>query len=162
MSETLLAEKSGMLVNETAEGFTIVGWVKAGDEYEAEEGDQLITHHKTAQKLDLAEDFKELKAENAPVKVKEEVEGEKKTRRPRVPIPKTGTYTVVKPALLEGEPCERTDLCQLLASKTDLADFWETAPKMFKHINRNGEEVELTTSGFVGYTIKRGIIVLDV
>jgi hypothetical protein len=162
MSEVTVevAEKAGMLVggnNQT--GFTAVDWVMAGEEYELQEGDILVTHHKTAQKYGLGDVYKEMKAENAPVKV---VDGDKKPRGPRQPVPKEGVYTVVKPELLDGEPCERTDLCQLLASKTDLADFWAEAPKTFKHANRKGEAVEFLVSGLVGYAIKRGIIVLDV
>lgn len=162
--EILVAEKAGMLVGGNKEtGFTAIDWVMVGDEYELQEGDVLVTHHKTAQKYGLGDVYKEMKAENAPVKgEKEAVDGEKKERAPRKPVPKEGSYTVGKPDLLVGEPCERTDLCQLLGSKTDLADFWAEAPKTFKHTSRKDIVVELTTSGFVGYAIKRGIIVLDV
>lgn len=151
-----VAEKSGMLINDEKE---VIGWVLAGDEYDCKEGDQLVTHHKTAEKLGLGDVFKEMKAENAPKKETKAVDG--KPRSPRKPVPTTGTYTVVKPDTLKGEPCERTNIAQLLADNTDFATFWEKAPKTFKHVNRAGEEVEFKTSGFVAYAIKRGIITVD-
>ena len=158
MSEVTVevAEKAGMLIGGNKDGIKVIGWVMVGDEYELQEGDVLVTHHKTAQKFGLGDVFKEMKAENAPVKNI----SDKKPRGPRKSVPKKGSYTIAKPELLDGEPCERTDLCQLLASKTDLSDFWAEAPKTFKHTTRKGEPVELSTSGFIGYMIKRGIIVV--
>ena len=163
MSEVMVAEKAGMLVGGNKEdGFNVIGWVLAGDEYEEEEGDTLVTHHKTAEKFGLGDVFKEMKAENAPAKAKKEVSGEKKERAPRKAVPKEGTYTVLKAdTLIAGEDCERKEIAQLLASNTDFAKFWEVAPAKFNHVGRDGVTKEFATSGFVAYAINRNMISVD-
>lgn len=165
MSEVLVAEKAGMLVGGNKEdGFNVIGWVLAGDEYDCEEGETLVTHHKTAEKLGLGNVFKEMKAENAPAKAKKEVsgDGEKKERAARKPVPKEGTYTVLKAdTLIAGDDCERKEIAQLLASNTDFAKFWEVAPAKFNHAGRDGVTKEFATSGFVAYAINRGMISVD-
>ena len=83
--EMMVADKAGMLVGTDANGAVeVIGWVMAGDEYDLREGETLVTHHKTAEKLGVGDVFKEMKAENAPVKAKKEkVEGEVVQRAPR-------------------------------------------------------------------------------
>lgn len=167
MSEVMVAEKAGMLVGGNKdEGFNVIGWVLVGDEYDCDEsaGETLVTHHKTAEKLGLGDVFKEMKAENAPVKTKKEVvaAGEKKERAPRKAVPKEGTYTVLKAeTLVAGEDCERKEVAQLLASNTDFAKFWEVAPAKFNHVGRDGVTKEFATSGFVAYAINRSMISVD-
>jgi hypothetical protein len=132
------------------------------EEYEMNEGEALITHHKTAEKLGILEVFNQMKAENAPVKTKKvkDENGEPVERKPRGPrIERTGEYTINKPELLEGDACERTDLCNLIKQCTTVEQFNESAPKTFKHPGRDGTMKELTTSGFLGYLFKREIIV---
>jgi hypothetical protein len=160
--EMMVAEKAGMLVGTDADGAAeVIGWVMAGDEYDLREGETLVTHHKTAEKLGVGDAFKEMKAENAPVKTKKEkVEGEPVERKPRGPrVERTGAYTINKPDLLNGDPCERTDLCNLIKQCTTVEQFKESAPKTFKHVGRDGVMKELSTAGFLGYLFKREIIV---
>lgn len=163
MSEVMVAEKAGMLVGGNKEdGFNVIGWVLAGDEYDCEETETLVTHHKTAEKFGLGDVFKEMKAENAPTKAKKEASGEKKERAPRKAVPKEGTYTVLKAdTLIAGEDCERKEIAQLLASNTDFAKFWEVAPAKFNHAGRDGVTKEFATSGFVAYAINRNMITVD-
>ena len=166
MSEVMVAEKAGMLVGGTKEdGFNVIGWVLAGDEYDCdtEAGETLVTHHNTAEKLGLGDVFKEMKAENAPAKAKKEaVDGEKKERAARKPVPKEGAYTVLKAeTLTAGDDCERKTIAQLLASNTDFAKFWEVAPAKFNHVGRDGVTKEFATSGFVAYAINRSMITVD-
>ena len=74
MAEMVTVEKAGMLVNAAGD---VVGWVVAGAEVEMVEGDIVVTHHKSAEKAGLLEQFKALKEENKPAKAKKEaVEGE--------------------------------------------------------------------------------------
>lgn len=162
MSEVMVAEKAGMLVGGNKEdGFKVIGWVLAGDEYDCEEDETLVTHHKTATKFGLGDVFKEMKAENAPKKTNES-SGEKKERAPRKTVPKEGTYTVLKAeTLVSGGDCERKEIAQLLASNTDFAAFWAAAPAKFNHVGRDGEKKEFATSGFVAYAINRGMISVD-
>jgi hypothetical protein len=163
--EMMVADKAGMLVGTTDEGAVeVIGWVMAGDEYDLREGETLVTHHKTAEKLGVGDVFKEMKAENAPVKAKkaknEKVEGEVTERKPRGPrVERVGAYTINKPELLEGDPCERTDLCNLIKQCTTVEQFKESAPKTFKHSGRDGVMKELSVAGFLGYLFKRDIIV---
>ena len=154
-----VSEKAGMLVNKEGE---VVTWILANDEYDSQEGDVLVTHHKTAEKMGLGDVFKEMKAENAPKKAAKVADGEKKARAPRTVVPKEGTYTVLKAeTLTAGEDCERKVIANLLASNTDFAKFWESAPAKFNHVGRDGTAKEFATSGFVAYAIKRGMITVD-
>ena len=164
MSEVMVAEKAGMLVGGNKEnGFDVIGWVLAGDEYDCNEDETLVTHHKTADKFGLGDVFKEMKAENAPAKAgKVAADGEKKSRGPRKATPTTGTYTVLKAeTLVSGDDCERKEIAQLLANNTDFAAFWAAAPAKFNHVGRDGVNKEFATSGFVAYAINRGMISVD-
>jgi hypothetical protein len=160
--EMMVAEKAGMLVGTNEEGAVeVIGWVMAGDECDLREGETLVTHHKTAEKLGVGDVFKEMKAENAPAKTKKEkAEGEVTERKPRGPrVERVGAYTINKPDLLNGDPCERTDLCNLIKQCTTVEQFKEAAPKTFKHVGRDQTTKELSTAGFLGYLFKREIIV---
>lgn len=165
MSEVMVTEKAGMLVGGSKEdGFNVIGWVLAGDEYDCNDDETLVTHHKTAEKFGLGDVFKEMKAENTPTKAKKVVTegGEKKERAPRKAVPKEGTYTVLKAEILvSGDDCERKSVAQLLASNTDFAEFWKVAPAKFNHVGRDGVVKEFATSGFVAYAINRGMISVD-
>lgn len=152
-----VAEKAGMLVNAEKE---IVGWVLAGDEYDAQEGDVLVTHHKTADKMGLGDQFKEMKAENAPKKEKK-ADGEKKVRGPRVAVPKEGTYTVLKAETLNKAAAQGKEIAKILAENTDFAEFFSKVPAKFTQIGRDGQPKEFAASSFVGYAIKRGMISVD-
>ena len=158
-----VAEKAGMLVAGNKEdGFKVIGWVMAGDEYECEEGDALVTHHKTAEKFGLGDVFKEMKAENAPAKVSKVVEdGEKKPRAPRKPVPTEGTYTVLKAETLAKAAAQGKEIAQILADNTDFAVFFEQAPAKFTQAGRDGVGKEFAATSFVAYAIKRGMISVD-
>ena len=60
-----VVNKSGMLVASNGE---IVGWVNKGDDADMQEGDVLVSHHKTAEKMGLLAEFTAMKADNAPAK----------------------------------------------------------------------------------------------
>ena len=150
-------EKAGMLVNADGE---VVGWVEAGTEMQ--EGDVLISHHKSAEKAGLLEQFTALKAENKPAKAKKEkAEGESKAPRQRVDIPETGKYRVLKPGYASAHTnpvCAET--YNLLTGNTDLAVFFQNA-KNFNHIKRDGTEGALVTpKAVVAYALRRGVIEL--
>ena len=154
-------EKSGMLVNADKE---VVGWVNAGEEVEMKEGDVVVAHPKTAEKLGLAEQYKEMKAANKPAKApKATADGEGKTRTRRV-VPKTGAYTVVKTTaatLKEGEVAgERHAILTKLFDNTDFEDFWKDTPEKFEHPGRDGANKTFATTGLVSYAIDRGMIAL--
>jgi hypothetical protein len=163
MSEVMVAEKAGMLVGGNKEdGFNVVGWVLAGDEYDCNEDETLVTHHKTAEKFGLGDVFKEMKAENAPAKApKVTANGEAKVRGPRKAVPKEGTYTVLKPETLIAAGKAGKEVAQILADNTDLATFFAQAPEKFTQEARDGTSKEFATVSFVGYAIKRGMISID-
>jgi len=164
MSDVMVAEKAGMLVGGNKEdGFNVIGWVLAGDEYDCEEDETLVTHHKTAEKFGLGDVFKEMKAENAPSKAKavSAEGGEKKTRGPRVAVPKEGTYTIQKAETLAKAAADGKGIAQILLDNTDFAKFFAAAPAKFTQTGRDGSAKEFAASSFVGYAIKRGMISVD-
>lgn len=156
-----MIEKTGMLVNVDGE---VLGWVNAGEECEMKEGDVVVSHPKTAEKLGLSSQYTEMKAANKPVKTKkvkaESADGA--VARTRKVIPKTGNYTVLKATaaqLKEGEVAGvRNELLSKLLGGTSFEAFWEGAPEKFEHPGRDGTMKEHTTSGLVGYAIDRGMI----
>lgn len=153
---------SGMLVNSDKE---VIGWVNKGDNVELKNGDSIVSHHKTAEKMGLLEKFNEMKAENKPVKAPKapKADGEGKVRSPRVAVPKTGTYTVVKIAAMpeEGDTSERAVILRKLLTGTSFDAFWDGVAEKFSHPTRAGEMQEFATSGLVGYAIRRGMITID-
>lgn len=158
-----VAEKSGMVVNSEKE---VIGWVNAGEEVDLRDGDMIVSHHKTAEKLGLADEFKAQKADNAPAKeVKEsKEEGDKvvRTRVPKIAISDDATYTVIKPdfdaAKDEGA---RGDVFKALLANTSVADFKAVAVP-YKHVNREGVETrEVSVMECFHYAIKRGVISID-
>ena len=156
---TVEINKASMLVNADKE---IVGWFNVGQEVDMKEGDQLVTHHKTAEKMGLLKQFEELKAANKPAKSEKspKAEGEKAART-RADVPTEGSYTVVKTAAAEDEDCERTRIFSLLLKEcTTFEAFWAKAPKTFNHPARDGSIKEFTTSGAVSYAIRRGMITI--
>ena len=164
MSEVMVAEKAGMLVGGNKEdGFNVIGWVLAGDEYDCNDDETLVTHHKTAEKFGLGNVFKEMKAENTPVKANKEVaeDGEKKERSPRITVPKEGTYTVLKPETLAKAAAQGKEIAQILLDNTDFAVFFEQAPAKFTQVGRDGVGKEFAATSFVAYAIKRGMISVD-
>ena len=158
MSDVIL--KTGMLVNGAGE---VVGWVNAGEECEMKEGDVVVSHPKTAEKLGLAEQYAEMKAANKPVKTKKVTTESANDATPRIRkvIPKTGNYTVVKATaaqLKEGEVAGvRNELLSKLLNGTSFEAFWESVPEKFEHPGRDGTMKEHTTSGLVGDAIYRGM-----
>ena len=156
-----MIEKTGMLVNADGE---VLGWVNAGEECEMKDGDVVVSHNKTAEKMGLSTQYAEMKAANKPVKtkkVKAECESDAAPRTRKV-IPKTGNYTVVKATaaqLKDGEePSVRYELLTKLLTNTSFDTFFDGAPEKFEHPGRDGVMKEHTTSGLVGYAIDRGMI----
>lgn len=150
-------EKSGMMVN--ADG-GVVGWVEAGTDVEIREGDIVISHHKSAAKAGLLEQFNELKAANKPVKARKEVvEGEEKAARVRVDVPATGKYTVAKAGYANDHANPTcAAVYKLLTDNSDFAVFFENA-KPYTHIKRDGTEgAEVTPAAVAAYAIRRGVI----
>lgn len=154
-----ISEKAGMLINKEKE---VIGWVMANDEYDAEEGDVLITHHKTADKFGLGDTFKEMKGKNAPSKSANTADGgDKKVRGPRVAVPKEGTYTVLKAETLTKAASQGKEIAQILADNTNFVEFFAKAPAKFTQVGRDGTPKEFAASSFVAYAIKRGMISVD-
>jgi hypothetical protein len=158
-----MIEKTGMLVNGAGE---VLGWVNAGEECELKEGDVVVSHNKTAEKMGLTEKYTEMKAANKPVKAAKEkstADGESKPRTRKI-IPKTGKYTVVKMTatrLKEGEEAgARHALLTKLFSNTSFEAFFDGAPEKFEHPGRDGVMKEHRTSSLVGYALDRGMIEL--
>lgn len=153
--------KAGMMVNAGGE---VIGWVAAGSDMEMQEGDVVISHHKTADKAGLLEQFNSLKAENQPAKAKKEVvEGaEDKAPRTRVDVPKTGSYTVVKAGYANNHANpDCAAVYKLLTDNTDFAVFFENA-KPYTHIKRDGSEGAMVApNAVVAYAIRRGVITVD-
>jgi hypothetical protein len=159
MAEMVTVEKAGMLVNAAGD---VVGWVAAGDEVEMVEGDIVVTHHKSAEKAGLLEQFKALKEENKPAKAKKEaVEGEAKAPRSRVAIPETGAYKVLKEGYAGTHaPTAAAEIYNLLTQNTDLAVFFQNA-KPYTHVKRDGSAGgEITPKAVVGYALRRKVIEL--
>lgn len=157
-------DKAGMLVNANGE---VIGWINAGDQVDIQEGDKIISHPKTAEKAGLLDQFKTLKAENAPkkaTKVKAE-DGEEGAKRSRRMAPKTGSYTVVKTTaaqLKEGEQSnQRHELLTKLFANTTFESFWEGTEEKFEHAGRDGSLKTFATSGLVCYAIDRGMITVN-
>jgi hypothetical protein len=152
-------EKAGMMVNGAGE---VLGWIEAGIDVEMQEGDVIISHHKSAEKAGLLEQFNELKTANKPVKAKKEkVEGEEKVARVRVDIPTEGAYTVLKPgyAASHTNP-ECAAIYTLLTTNTNFADFFANA-KSYTHIKRDGSAGgEITPTAVAAYAIRRGVIAI--
>lgn len=153
-------EKSGMLVNVSG---AAVGWVVAGADVEMAEGDVVISHHKTAEKAGLLEQFNSMKAENKPAKVKKEVvEGKEKPSRVRVDVPQTGTYTVVKAGYGAKDKNEgRAAAFALVCGGTTFEEFFVNA-KSYTHIKRDGSEAaEVSPKEVMSYAIRRGVVNVD-
>lgn len=155
----MLAEKSGMLVNSEKE---VVGWVLVGDEYDANEGDTFVTHHKTAEKLGLGDVFKEMKAENTPKKEKKEkVEGEKRTRGAAVALSPEMNYTVLKAdfdATTDEGP--RGEAFSLMMKCDNVGKYME-ACSGYTHTKKDGTKVDYNAITCLRYAIKRGAIALS-
>lgn len=152
-------EKAGMLVN--AEG-EVVGWFNKGDEVDMQEGDVMITHHKSAEKAGLLEQFKTMKEENKPAKAaKAEGEAGEKKPRVRIDIPKEGKYNVLKPgyANTHTNPDAATAY-KLLTDNNDFAVFYQNF-KPYTHIKRDGSAgAEITANALISYALRRGVIEL--
>ena len=148
-------EKAGMLVNTENE---VIGWFNVGDDVELKNGDTIVSHHKTAEKKGLLEQFNKLKAENAPAKEKKTSEkGE--SARARVVIPAEGAYEVVTTkAIDEEDNSVRMGILKSLLTGNDFATFWANNPQKFEHPDRDGAMKEFTTKGLVSYAIRRGMI----
>ena len=155
MQETI--SKAGMLVNVDGQ---VIGWIDAGAEVEMKEGDVLISHHKSAEKAGLLEQFNELKAANKPVKAKKEkVEGEESTPRQRIDVPETGAYTMLKPNYgTDNTNPACAAVYQLLSDNTRFEDFFTNA-KPYTHVKRDGSAgSEITPRAVVAYAIRRGAL----
>ena len=164
----MIAEKSGMLVNADNE---IIGWVNAGDEAGLREGDVLVTHHKTAEKMGLLEAFKAEKAANKPVKEvvvtkgEECAEGEEKPKRTRsapIVIPEGATYTVHN-AEFDATKDEgaRGDVFRALVGNTSVAGFLEVAKDGYEHTKKDNSVVKYDGMTCLRYALKRGVISID-
>jgi len=149
-------EKAGMLVNGDKE---VVGWVNAGDVVEMKEGDVVVSHFKTAEKMGLKAEFDSMKAENKPKKEKaEKAEGDK-APRVRTDVPETGPYTVLKPGYANDHANpDCAAVYTLLTSNTDFGTFFQNA-KAYNHIKRDGTAGgEVTPKAVAAYAIRRGVI----
>jgi hypothetical protein len=161
--EMMVADKAGMLVGTDADGAVeVIGWVMAGDEYDLREGETLVTHHKTAEKLGVGDVFKEMKAENAPVKAKKEkVEGEPSERaaRERFELTPEMNFEVLRPDFVAATTeDDRGETYRLLFDLKNVGKFFE-ATKGYKFIGeRDGKEKFCTARECVVYAFKRGAI----
>lgn len=149
-------EKVGMLVNAAG---AVIGWVNAGDEVEMKEGDVVVSHFKTAEKLNLKAEFDALKAENKPKKEKAAKADGEKTPRVRTEVPETGPYTVLKPGYANDHANPAcAAVYTLLTSNSDFGTFFENAKPYF-HIKRDGTQgAEVTPKAVAAYAIRRGVI----
>ena len=139
----MLVEKAGLHINGDKE---VIGWVAVGSEVDLKEGDVIVSHGKTAQKFGVAEQYTAMK----PKKTKKEGKG-------RTIAPTSGSYTVLKSGLTLKED-ERSAVAKILLENNTFENFWASAPKSYKHVGRKGESKEFSTSGFVTYAIRRGMI----
>jgi hypothetical protein len=150
-------EKAGMLVNAANE---VVGWLNKGDDVEMQEGDVVISHHKSAEKVGLLKQFKALKEENKPAKAPK-VEGEAGEKKPRqrMDIPKEGKYKVLKPGYANDHTNpDCAAIYTMLTSNDDFGVFFQNA-KPYTHIKRDGSAGgEITPSAVVSYALRRGVI----
>lgn len=159
-----VAEKSGMVVNADNE---VVGWVNAGEEADLREGDVLVTHHKTAEKMGLLEQFKAEKAANKPVKEAPAAEGEdaekpKRTRSAPVVIPDDATYTVHKPEFeATKDEGARGVVFRALVANTSVAGFLAAAGEGYEHVKKDGTVVKYESMVCLRYAMKRGVISID-
>lgn len=152
-----VVEKAGMMVNADGE---VLGWIDAGADVEMQEGDVIISHHKSAEKAGLLAQFNELKAENKPAKAKKEkVEGEEKAPRARIDVPTEGKYTVLKPGYAnEHANPDCAAVYTLLTGNTSFAEFFANA-KSYTHVKRDGSAGgEVTPQAVAAYAIRRGVI----
>jgi len=149
-------EKAGMLVNGSGD---VIGWVNAGDDVEMKEGDVVVSHFKTAEKLNLKAEFDALKAENKPKKEKAEKAESDKTPRVRTEVPESGPYTVLKAGYANDHSNPAcAAVYTLLTSNNDFATFFENA-KPYNHIKRDGTQGdEVTPKAVAAYAIRRGVI----
>ena len=149
--------KAGMHVNADGE---VLGWVNAGDEIDFVDGDTIVTHHKTAEKMGLLEQFTKLKPAKAPKAPK--AEGEAKVRGPKVDIPEDGTYTVIKPEFgCADANAGRAAMYKCMMANTSVSAFVAEAVP-YKHVKRDGAEgPERTALGELRYAIKRGAVRLN-
>lgn len=156
-----VAEKSGMVINAEKE---VIGWVNAGEEVDLRDGDMIVSHHKTAEKMGLADMFKEQKAANAPVKEKVEKEpGEKKERAPRAPkvdLTDDQTFTVLK-ADFKGttEEGERGDCFKNVLGCSTVGQV--RGLKGYTHTKKDGTSVDYSAETVLRYLIKRGAVTVD-
>jgi hypothetical protein len=157
MAEMVTVEKAGMLVNAAGD---VVGWVAAGDEVEMVEGDIVITHHKSAEKAGLLEQFKALKEENKPAKVKKEpTEPSDKKPRVRMEVPTTGAYKVVKEGYGLTDANEgRAAAFKIISECASFEEFFQNA-KPYTHVKRDGSAGgEITPQAVMSYAIRHGVI----
>jgi hypothetical protein len=159
--EMMVAEKAGMLVGTGEDGAVeVIGWVMQGDEYDLREGETLVTHHKTAEKLGVGDAFKEMKAENAPVKAKKEVvEGVERTPRERFELTPEMNFEVLREDFVAATTQDaRGETYRLLFELKNVGKFFE-ATKGYNFIGeRDGKEKFCTARECVVYAFKRGAI----
>ena len=154
-----VVEKAGMLVNGSGE---VLGWIDAGADVEMQEGDVIISHHKSAEKAGLLDQFKALKEENKPAKVKKEkVEGEK-AARVRIEVPTSGKYTVVKAGFgTDDSNTGRAAAFKLISECTSFDEYFTNA-KPYIHTKRDGTAgSEIKPNEVMSYAIRRGVITVD-
>lgn len=161
------ASKSGMVVSSAGE---IIGWVNKGDDIDMQEGDTLVSHHKTAEKMGLLAEFNAIKADNAPVKeVKEkaakapkepklDADGNPIARVRRDPIPDTGTFEILKD-LPVGETSRGATMQCIVDSKGDLAA--ALACPAYMHTKRDGsDDREIGAREVLQYLRSRNMITI--
>lgn len=156
MSEIKVAEKAGMLINDNKE---IIGWVMVGEDYDYNEGDVLITHHKTAEKFGLSDEFKEMKAENQPQEESQEEPAVEKKTRIRCELTDDMTFEILRPDFVAASTEDaRGETYRLLFELKNVGEFLK-ATKGYSFIGaRDKVEKFCTARECIMYAWKRGAI----
>jgi hypothetical protein len=145
----MIVEKAGLHVTGDNE---VLGWVAVGTDIDLQEGDVVITHHKTAVKHGLGEEFATEKAANKPTKVTGD--------RTRKAIPTTGTYTVLN---ADFRACNtqdvRGEVYRFIRDNNRIEAFYEKYPKGYVFVGaRDGKEKTCSAKECIRYAITRGMI----
>jgi hypothetical protein len=167
-NDVLIADKAGLLVANGEDGTVeIIGWVMKDEEYELNEGEALITHFKTAEKLGILEVFNQMKAENTPVKTKKvkDENGEPVERKPRAPkleLTPEMNYKVINENFDATSSANegRAAAFKLLLQCDNIGKYLEVC-KGYTHEKRDGTTNDVSAEECIRYAIKRNVIALD-
>lgn len=160
---TIVAVKGGALAVTNADGsVSLDTWINVGDEYELAEGETLVTHHKTAEKLGVGDTFKAMKEANTVAKPKKEKVADSGERAARVKLVLTEdmNYEVVNAEFSAAKTEDvRGTFFKQMFGMTNVGEFIKAATG-YTHSRKDGTQIEISAEEGLRYAIRRGAIKL--